>query len=263
MTASATASTTTTSPSSSDYSVSMAGPRAGHGTAGRADQTHHSVMAPKSGDWQDAVVDSGIEELDSHSSSDHHLEMLGLSGMRGERGGGGGGGEGENSGGQMYEVHSAKMANPVFPKMTHYKEGGGRGLPVALRRQNSTNPAPLQLHRQSNPEDPRLDGAYVDERRRKPGRSKMEDGFSTALAACLERPMDPRSVGWGEVGEHEMVGGGVHREAMVLEGRRLHSPLSGVKASIINELSSKLQQMSGMKSMDDWSHTPKSPTIHR
>uniref|UniRef100_A0A3B4YC54 SH3 and multiple ankyrin repeat domains 1 n=1 Tax=Seriola lalandi dorsalis TaxID=1841481 RepID=A0A3B4YC54_SERLL len=164
---------------------------------------------PYYSNWQDAVVDSGIEELDSHSSSDHHLEMLGLSGLRGERGGVGGdgrGGEGERgsehqdpcttySGGQTFEVHSAKLANPVFPKMTHYKEGGGRGQSVALRRQNSTNPAPL---------------------------------------------------------------GG-----MVLESRRLHSPLSGVKASIINELSSKLQQMSSMKSMDDWSHTPKSPTMHR
>uniref|UniRef100_A0A672H7Q7 SH3 and multiple ankyrin repeat domains 1 n=1 Tax=Salarias fasciatus TaxID=181472 RepID=A0A672H7Q7_SALFA len=167
--------------------------------------------------WQDAVVDSGIEELDSHSSSDHHLEMLGLSGLRGERGGAGGDGRGceaernsehqdpctTYSGGQTAEVHATKMANPVFPKMTHYKDAGGRVPPVALRRQNSTNPAPLQLHRQSLPEDP------------------------------------------------------------VVEGRRLHSPLSGVKASIINELSSKLQQMSGMKSMDDWSHSPKSPTMHR
>ncbi|XP_041671757.1 SH3 and multiple ankyrin repeat domains protein 1-like isoform X1 [Cheilinus undulatus] len=259
MTATATASTTTTSPSSSDHSMSIAGPKAGLSTGGKsADQTYHSTVGPKSGDWQDAVVDSGIEELDSHSSSDHHLEMLGL---RGERGGGGG--EGENSGGQTFEVHSAKMANSVFPKMTHHKEGGGRVLPVALRRQNSTNPAPLQLQRQSNPEDTRLDGGYADERRRKQSRSRMEDGFSSALAACLERPIDTRSVSWGEVGEHELGGGGVHREAMVLEGRRLHSPLSGVKASIINELSSKLQQMSGMKSMDDWSHSQKSPTMHR
>uniref|UniRef100_A0A3P8S7R5 SH3 and multiple ankyrin repeat domains 1 n=1 Tax=Amphiprion percula TaxID=161767 RepID=A0A3P8S7R5_AMPPE len=174
-----------------------------------------------SGDWQDAVVDSGIEELDSHSSSDHHLEMLGLSGLRGERGGIGGdgrGGEGEKggehqdpcttySGGQTFEVHSAKLANPVFPKMTHYKEVGGRGPSVALRRQNSTNPAPLQLQRQSG---------------------------------------------------------------LLMEGRRLHSPLSGVKASIINELSSKLQQMiqrnwtrspsPQMPSSPVHSHPPHSPT---
>ncbi|XP_034426179.1 SH3 and multiple ankyrin repeat domains protein 1-like isoform X2 [Hippoglossus hippoglossus] len=269
------AATTTTSPASSDYSISLAGPKAGLTAGGKAaDHTHHTNIISKSGDWQDGVVDSGIEELDSHSSSDHHLEMLGLSGLRGERGGVGGDGRGGEmekssehqdpcttySGGQTFEVHSAKLANPVFPKMTHYKEGGGRGQSVALRRQNSTNPAPLQLHRQSNLEDARLDEALIDER--KQSRSKMEDGFSTALAACLERPIDTRSVGWGEVEEHEQ-GGGVQRGGMVLEGRRLHSPLSGVKASIITELSSKLQQMSTMKSMDDWSHTPKSPTMHR
>ncbi|XP_029384252.1 SH3 and multiple ankyrin repeat domains protein 1-like [Echeneis naucrates] len=243
MTATAAAATTTSSSASSDYSMTMAGPKVSLGTGSKAaDHTHHTTttILPKSGDWQDAVVDSGIEELDSHSSSDHHLEMLGLSG-------------------QTFEIHSTKVANPVFPKMTHYKEGAGRGQSVALRRQNSTNPAPLQLQRQSNPEDIRLDGALLDERRRKQSRSKMEDGFSSALAACLERPMDTRSVGWSEIEDHEQV----QRGAMVLEGRRLHSPLSGVKASIINELSSKLQQMSSMKSMDDWSHIPKSPTMHR
>ncbi|XP_039992089.1 SH3 and multiple ankyrin repeat domains protein 3-like [Xiphias gladius] len=276
MTATAAATTTTTSPASSDYSMTMAGPKAGLSTGGKhTDHTPHTTIIPKSGDWQDAVVDSGIEELDSHSSSDHHLEMLGLSGLRGERGvgGDGRGGEGDKSsehqdpcttysGGQTFEVHSAKLANPVFPKMTHYKEGGGRGQPVAIRRQNSANPAPLQLQRQSNPEDARLDGALIDERKRKQSRSKMEDGFSSTLAACLERPMETRSVGWGEVEEHEQ-GGAVQRGAMILDSRRLHSPLSGVKASIINELSSKLQQMSSMKSMEDWSHTPKSPTMHR
>ncbi|XP_067344180.1 SH3 and multiple ankyrin repeat domains protein 1-like isoform X1 [Channa argus] len=272
MTATAAAATTTISPASSEYSMTMAGPKAGLSSGGKvADPTHNTTVIPKSGDWQDAVVDSGIEELDSHSSSDHHLEMLGLSGLRGERGGVGGEGEKGSehqdssttySGGQTYEVHSTKLANPVFPKMTHYKEGGGRVLPVALRRQNSTNPAPLQLQRQSNPEDIRLDGDPADERKLRQSRSKMEDGFSSALAACLERPMDTRSVGWGDAEELEQEGG-FHRAAMVLEARRLHSPLSGVKASIINELSSKLQQMSSMKSMDDWGHSPKSPTMHR
>ncbi|XP_047465238.1 SH3 and multiple ankyrin repeat domains protein 1-like isoform X2 [Mugil cephalus] len=276
MTATTAATTTTTSPASSDYSMTMAGPKAGLSTGGKAaDHMNHTTILSKSGDWQDAVVDSGIEELDSHSSSDHHLEMLGLSGLRGERagiGGDGRGGEGEKggehqdpcttySGGQTFEVHNAKLANPVFPKMTHYKEGGGRGPSVALRRQNSTNPAPLQLQRQSNPEDGSLDGTYVDDRKHKQSRSKMEDGFSSALAACLERPMETRPLGWGEIGEHEH--SIIQRGGIVLEGRRIHSPLSGVKASIINELSSKLQQMSGMKSMDDWSHTPKSPTMHR
>lgn len=258
MTATAAATTTTISPASSDYSMTVAGHKAGLGT----------TIIPKSGDWQDAVVDSGIEELDSHSSSDHHIEMLGLSGLRGERGGVGEGEKGGEhqdtiySGGQTFEVHSTKLANPVFPKTTHYKEERGRVPSVALRRQNSTNPAPLQLHRQSNPEDARLDGALIDERKHRQSRSTMEDGFSSTLAACLERPMDSRTVGWDEVEEHEQEGV-VQRGGMILEGRRLHSPFSGVKASIINELSSKLQQMSSMKSMDDWGHSPKSPTMHR
>uniref|UniRef100_A0A3Q3VVI3 SH3 and multiple ankyrin repeat domains 1 n=1 Tax=Mola mola TaxID=94237 RepID=A0A3Q3VVI3_MOLML len=218
--------------------LTMAGPKAGLSTESKpADHIQNQTIIPKSGDWQDAVVDSGIEELDSHSSSDHHLEMLGLSGLRGERGvegdGRGGGGEAEKavehqdscttySGGQTFEMHSARVTNPVFPKMTHYKEGGGRCPSVALRRQNSTNPPPLQLHSHSNPEDTRLDVAL-----------------------------------------HGLGGGRMQRDGMVLEGRRIHSPLSGVKASIINELSSKLQQMSSMKSMDEWSHTPKSPSMHR
>ncbi|XP_071782808.2 SH3 and multiple ankyrin repeat domains protein 1-like [Centroberyx gerrardi] len=279
MTATAAATTTTASAASSDYSMAIAGPKAGLSTVGKAadHHHHHPTITPKGGDWQDAVVDSGIEELDSHSSSDHHLEMLGMSGLRGERGGGGGdvgGGEGEKggehqdpyvtySGGQTFEVHNAKLANPVFPKMTHYKEVGGRGPPVALRRQSSTNPACMQSQRHSNPEETRRDGAVAEERKRKQSRSKMEDGFGSALAACLERPIEVRPMSWGEVGEHERGGGGVQRGGMSLEGRRVHSPLSGVKASIINELSSKLQQMSNIKSMDDWSHTPKSPTMHR
>lgn len=272
MTAATAATTTTTSPTTSDYN--MTGPKPGINPGGKAaDHPHYPTNISKGGEWQDAVIDSGIEELDSHSSSDHHLEMLGLSGLRGERGGGGVGGDAEKgaehpdlcttySGGQTFDVLSAKLANPAFPKMTHYKEGGGRGPSVALRRQNSTNPAPLQLQRQSNPEDDRLDGVAIDERKGRQSRSKMEDGFTSTLAACLERPMEPRQVGWVDVEEHE-VGERLQRGGVAMDSRRLHSPLSGVKASIITELSSKLQQMSGMKSMDNWSPSPKSPTMNR
>ncbi|KAM4623881.1 SH3 and multiple ankyrin repeat domains protein 1-like [Polymixia lowei] len=278
MTATAAATTTTASPSSTDYSVTLPGHKVGVSTGGKAgDHHHHPAMMPKSGDWQDTVVDSGIEELDSHSSSDHHLEMLGLTGLRGERGGGGGGGGGGEggekggeqhdaymtfSGGQTFEVHNAKPANPVFPKMTHYKEVGGKGPPVVLRRQSSTHPASTQLQRHSNPdEDARREAAVAEERKHRQSRSKMEDGFGSTLAACLERPAENRAVGWEEVMEQERGGGGIQRSGMTLEGRRVHSPLSGVKASIINELSSKLQQMGNIKSMDDW--MPKSPTMHR
>uniref|UniRef100_A0A3Q3AHP2 SH3 and multiple ankyrin repeat domains 1 n=1 Tax=Kryptolebias marmoratus TaxID=37003 RepID=A0A3Q3AHP2_KRYMA len=162
-----------------------------------------SLSHPYYSNWQDAVVDSGIEELDSHSSSDHHLEMLGLSGLRGDRGGvgvdGGKGGQHQDPcttylGGQAFEVHSTKLANPVFPKMTHYKEVEGRGPTIALRRQSSINPAPLQLQKQSNPEDASLGRTHIDEKKHKQSRSKMDEGFSSALAACLERPMESHSL---------------------------------------------------------------------
>ncbi|XP_054609337.1 SH3 and multiple ankyrin repeat domains protein 1-like isoform X2 [Dunckerocampus dactyliophorus] len=265
MTATVAATTTTTS-TASDYSMIVGGPKCGYSTGDKAaNHIHYPANVAKSGEWQDAVVDSGIEELDSHSSSDHHIEMLGLTGLRGEKslGEGDKGGAPQDpstaySGGQTFEVQNTKLANPAFPKMAHYKEGGGRALPVALRRQNSTNPAPLQLHRQNIPDNIRFDGVLPDERRHTQNRPKIEDDFSATLAACLDRPSEPRSAGW-EVGDHEQL----PRGGMALDGRRLHSPLSGVKASIINELSSKLQHMSSMRSMDDWSHAPKSPTMHR
>ncbi|XP_061911951.1 SH3 and multiple ankyrin repeat domains protein 1-like [Entelurus aequoreus] len=266
MTATVAASTTTTS-TASDYSMIVGGHKSGYSTGGKAaNHIHYPANVPQSGEWQDAVVDSGIEELDSHSSSDHHIEILGLTGLRGERSRG----EGERRGVpqdpstayssvQTFEVQNTKLANPAFPKMTHYKEGGGRVLPVALRRQNSTNPAPLQLHRHNIPDNIRLDVALPDEGRHMQNRARMGDDFSATLAACLDRPVEPRSAGWGEVDDH----GHLQRGGMALDGRRLHSPLSGVKASIINELSSKLQHMSSMRSMDDWGHAPKSPTMHR
>ncbi|KAJ3608449.1 hypothetical protein NHX12_025496 [Muraenolepis orangiensis] len=211
---------------SSDYTVAMPGSRQGPHNPGKPSDPHtHPAALSKGGDWQEAVVDSGIEELDSHSSSDHHLEMLG---------------------------------------MTHYKEAGGRAPPVALRRQCSTNPASVQPQRQTHvEEDIRREGPVAEERKRRLNRNKAEGAFGSTLAACLDRPVDGRTVGWGETVEPDRAGGGLHRGGISHEGRRLHSPLSGVKASIINELSSKLQQMGNVKSMDDWSHAPKSPTMHR
>ncbi|CAB1312320.1 unnamed protein product, partial [Coregonus sp. 'balchen'] len=289
MTATAAATTTTASAASSDYNVAVTAPRIAVSAVGKAGDHHPSMM--KTGDWQtETVVDSGIEELDS---SDHHLEILGVSRLRGERGGGGGGVEGEReggehpdpymtySGGQTFEAHHTKYtANPpVYPKTMQYKEGGIKDTREALRRQASTNPpyqsTPPHPQRQANPEEEarRGEGGAADERKQhRQSRSKMEDSFGSTLAACLERPntLEPRPLSWSEGVEPgqglERGGGG-----MSVEGRRLHSPLSGVKASIINELSSKLQQMSN-KSTEDWSQSemrgpspinPRSPTMQR
>ncbi|XP_053720444.1 LOW QUALITY PROTEIN: SH3 and multiple ankyrin repeat domains protein 1-like [Synchiropus splendidus] len=256
-TATLAATATKTSPSSSDYSISISGPKTSISSGARANHTHHPAVAPKSGEWQDAVIDSGIEELDSHSSSDHHLEMFGLRGGHITESQVGGKGEDHHdscySGGQSFEMRGDKHGSPAFPKPNQNKDGLQS---VALRRQNSTNPAPLQLHRLNNPDDTGPEGA--DERKRRQHRSEIDDSFSASLAAYMERPIDPRLASTGEIGAHEQI-----QRGGAFDGRRLHSPYSGMKTNIITELSSRLQQMSGMKSMDDWTCPPKSPTMNR
>eukprot|EP00063_Salmo_salar_P037578 XP_014012413.1 PREDICTED: SH3 and multiple ankyrin repeat domains protein 1-like [Salmo salar] len=290
MTMTAAATATTASAVSSDYNVSLKAPRTAINTAGKAGDHHPSMM--KTGDWQtETVVDSGIEELDSHSSGDQHLEILGVSELTGERGGGvegdGWGGEHSDpymtySGGQAFEAHHAKHTTKptVYPKTMQYKEGGIKDTREALRRQVSTNPpyqsTPPHPQRQANPEEEarRGEGGAADERKqRRQSRPKMEDGFGSTLAACLERPntLEPRGSTEGVNPGQGLERGEAQRDGMSIEGRRLHSPLSGVKASIINELSSKLQQMSN-KSTDDWGQSEmrgqspislRSPTKHR
>ena len=150
----------------------------------------------------------------------------------------------------------SQPAGPVHPKTPPSKEsaGGGReGAAAAiLRRQSSTNPPGLHHPHRPPPQEgePRAEaGGATEEKRRKPSRSKMEEGFGSALAACLERP---QAAAWGEAAEAERAGGAARAgvgAGVSLEGRRGPSPLAGVKASIINELSSKLQQM-GNKSLE-------------
>ncbi|XP_028975692.2 SH3 and multiple ankyrin repeat domains protein 1 isoform X3 [Esox lucius] len=283
MTSTAIAATTTASAVSSDYNVAVSTPRTAVSSTGNSGDQQSSGV--KTGDWQiEVIVDSGIEELDSHCS-DHHLEIL-----KGERGGvveGERGGDEHPepyvtfSGGQMFKAHPAKhSANPpVYPKTMQYKEGGIKDTRIALRRQASTNPpyqsAPPQADAE---EEPRGDegGVADDRKQRRLGRAKMGDGFGSTLAACLERPntLEPRPLSWTEgvdPGQGLERGGGNQRSGISVEGRRLHSPLSGVKASIINELSSKLQQMTN-KSTEDWGQSemrgpspvsPRSPTMHR
>ncbi|KAL0984304.1 hypothetical protein UPYG_G00139710 [Umbra pygmaea] len=284
MTATAAATTTTASAVSSEYDVAASASRASFSTAGMAGYQQPSTM--KTGDWQlEGVVDSGIEELDSHSS-DHPLEI-----MKGEKGGGGGV-EGERGGvepldpyvsipeGHMFKAHPAKreINPPVFPKTMQYKEGIIKNTRTALHRQASTNPPYQSAPHQADPEEEAgrdSEEGAADDRKRRLTRSKMEDGFGSTLAACLERPniVEPRPLSWTEgvdPGQGLEQGGG-QRSGISVEGRKLHSPLSGVKASIISELSSKLQQMTS-KSTDDWGPSdmpgpspisPRSPTMHR
>uniref|UniRef100_A0AAY5F0G3 SH3 and multiple ankyrin repeat domains protein 1 n=1 Tax=Electrophorus electricus TaxID=8005 RepID=A0AAY5F0G3_ELEEL len=183
----------------------------------------------------DTVVDSGIEELDSRSSSDHHLdnilalsgggvrerlERVGVGGVALDRGGGAAEGD-RTSGadflesymsyldGQTFEMHNTKAANSAstYPKTQRYREGSRA---AELRRQTSTG-----------------------------------QGLARSAVMYFDRPRTPEMKPlWGEgsAGAGQTVGeAGAQTAGAYLEGRKLHPPISSMKPSIISELSTKLQ----------------------
>uniref|UniRef100_A0A3B1JVV6 SH3 and multiple ankyrin repeat domains protein 1 n=1 Tax=Astyanax mexicanus TaxID=7994 RepID=A0A3B1JVV6_ASTMX len=196
----------------------------------------------------ETVVDSGIEELDSRSSSDHHLDnILALSGReRLERMGMGSlGGSGERVGGmvesdrlsgadflesymsyldgQTFEMHNAKAASPAstYPKTQRFREGSRAGDLRSTR-----------------------DGYGIRE----------GQGLARSSVMYFDRPRTPEMKPlWGEgsggagqgIGDSGTQAGGTY-----MEGRKLHPPMSGMKASIISELNTKLQQRS--KGIESW-----------
>lgn len=226
--------------------------------------------ATKKGESQETVVDSGIEELDSRSSSDHHLDsILTLSGAsirgdRGERGGGAGGrlgsgggtGESERAGdflesymsyldGQTFEMQNATAAASTYPKINRFREGSRTGDP---HRQTSTAPASYHSHRRRDEqeEDEEEEGVEED--------GSGQDGYGVRDMQNLGRPISPyfdrprtpeMKPLWGE-GPMPSDGG---PSGSLLEGKKIYPPASSMKPSIINELSSKLQQ----RSKDSWS----------
>lgn len=210
-------------------------------------------------------MDSGIEELDSRSSSDHHLDsILALRGDRldrGERGGPGGrmggGGDAERGGdflesymsyldGQTFEMQNATAAASTYPKTNRFREGGRAG---ELQRQTSTAPASFHSHRRRDEqeEDEIEEGVAEDE--------SGQDGYGVRDMQNLRRPTSPyferprtpeMKPLWGE---SQMSGDGSGQHGALLEGKKIYPPASSMKPSIINELSSKLQQ----RTKDSWS----------
>ncbi len=217
-------------------------------------------------------MDSGIEELDSRSSSDHHLDsILALSGagVRGERldrgerggggrmGGGGGTGESERGGdflesymsyldGQTFEMQNATAAASTYPKTNRFREGGRTG---DLHRQTSTAPASFHSHRRRDEQedDEVEEGVGEDE--------SGQDGYGVRDMQNLGRPISPyfdrprtpeMKPLWGE---GQMSGDGGGQSGALLEGKKIYPPASSMKPSIINELSSKLQQ----RTKESWS----------
>lgn len=267
-TATTTAAATTTSTSAQLYqerthtthtsSTSIMGSR-------RTGEHHRPPPTTKKGESLETVVDSGIEELDSRSSSDHHLDsILALRGDRLDRGdrgggaggraGGGGGGTGESErggdflesymsyfDGQTFEMQNATAVSSTYPKASRFRDGGRVG---ELQRQTSTAPPSYHTNRQQ--EDPEEEE----------GEEGAEDGgghdsyggrdLARPMSPYFERPCTPEMKPlWGE-GQMSNDGG---QSAAGLEGKKMYPSSSSMKPTMINELSNKLQQ----RSKESWS----------
>lgn len=284
----ATAATTTTASSATSIGITLHSQRVATvstvatGSGSRhASSEHHppsTSVSSKGGESQDTVVDSGIEELDSRSSSDHHLDsILALSGReRLERVGMGGIGVSGERGtaesdrmsgadflesymsyldGQTFEMHNAKAASPAstYPKTQRYREGSRA---AELRRQTSTAPPAYHRRREDEePEDEEPDEGEEDDMATRDGYGVREgQGLARSSVMYFDRPRTPDMKPlWGEgsTGAGQGVGdSGAQTGGTYLEGRKLHPPMSSMKASIISELSNKLQQRS--KGTENW-----------
>ncbi|XP_045571314.1 SH3 and multiple ankyrin repeat domains protein 1 [Salmo salar] len=268
-TAPCTTTTTTTAATTTRTSVQPHQDRthpapSGSTAAGRRIGEHHPHPTAKAGESQEMVVDSGIEELDSRSSSDHHLDnILAMSGgarerleERLERGReGGGGGEGDRAGGadllesymsyldgQTFDMHNATAAVSTYPKSGRFREGGRA---AELRRETSTAPPSFQSHRRREDEEEEEEGEEGEEED-DGGREGygMTQNLGRPTSPYFDRPRTPEMKPlWGSEGQ--LVGD----QGTYLEGRRLYPPMSSMKASIINELSNKLQQRGSQRSL--------------
>lgn len=240
---------------------------------------HHrpaATTAAKKGESTETVVDSGIEELDSRSSSDHHLDsIMALSGARLERGEKGRGGAGSGASdlerggdflesymsyldGQSFQMQNAAAAAAAstYPKTSRFRE--------ERHRQTSTAPASYHAHRRRGEEQQQqqqLLRRRRDEEEEEEEEEDDEEGVATEdggqdgygarsrpISPYFDRPRTPEMKPlWGEgpLGG----GGGEQQAAALLEGKKVYPPASSMKPSIISELSSKLQH----RSRESWS----------
>ncbi|KAL0993308.1 hypothetical protein UPYG_G00105920 [Umbra pygmaea] len=235
----------------------------GSTTTSRRIGEHHQHPPAKVGESQETVVDSGIEELDSRSSSDHHLDsIMTLSGgarerlgerlERGREGGGMGGGEGDRAGGadllesymsyldgQTFDMHNATAS--TYPKSGRFREGGRA---AELRRETSTAPPSFHSHRRREEEEEMEEGE-VGEEEDSGGRDGygMSQDLGRPTSPYFDRPRTPEMKPlWGS--DSQLVDQGAYTE-----GRKLYPPMSSMKASIINELNNKLQQRGSQRSL--------------
>ena len=147
--------------------------------------------------------------------------------------------------GQTFEMQNATAAASTYPKSNRFREGGRVS---ELHRQTSTAPASYHSHRrrEDQEEEEAEEGVAEDE--------GGHDGYGVRDMQNLGRPSSPyfdrprtpeMKPMWGE-GQMSGEGG---QFGTLLEGKKIYPPASSMKPSIINELSSKLQQ----RTKDSWS----------
>lgn len=167
-------------------------------------------------------------------------------------GGGGGAGESERGGdflesymsyldGQTFEMQNATAAASTYPKSNRFREGGRTG---DLHRQTSTAPASFHSHRRRDEqeEDEGEEGVTEDES----GQDGYGQNLGRPISPYFDRPRTPEMKPlWGE----GQMSSDISPSGTLLEGKKIYPPVSSMKPSIINELSSKLQQ----RSKDSWS----------
>ncbi|XP_048373152.1 SH3 and multiple ankyrin repeat domains protein 1 isoform X2 [Sphaerodactylus townsendi] len=178
-----------------------------------------SSIAIPAAEAPEAVTDSGIEEVDSRSSSDHHLETISsvstLSSMSGE-------------GTELLDTYITYLDGQVF---------GGSGAGSGGGAEKS----PLQTKLRSRPFPGRLPVA-------------TPTSSTISVSACTENmfaltPAPPyhQQPAAAEPGKE------LQRKSPTLPWEEPKAtPISTMKASIISELSTKLQQMGGVS----WSRPP-------
>ncbi|XP_062993779.1 SH3 and multiple ankyrin repeat domains protein 1 [Elgaria multicarinata webbii] len=182
-----------------------------------------SSIAIPAAEAPEAVTDSGIEEVDSRSSSDHHLETISsvstLSSMSGE-------------GTELLDTYITYLDGQAF--------GGSGGAGGVGSGGSSTDKSPLQTKLRSRPFPGRLPVA-------------TPTSSTISVSACTENmfaltPAPPyhQQPAAAEPGKE------LQQKSPLPWEESKASPMSSMKASIISELSTKLQQMGGVS----WSRPP-------
>lgn len=170
-------------------------------------------------DFPEAVVDSGIEEPDSHSSSDHHTESF--------------------SGKRRQQERQVSAENGGIKEGRRVSLDSGLSNPnhqLSNRTMHNDTHAKTHTHKSKPPPPthakPHLHNTVKLHTNVEMGRTVPSLRRQTSAVPEFYQPDEKMEVKEGLKTQSFM-------------DRRLNSPLSSVKASIISELSNKLQQLGG------------------